>query len=127
MSFSGRAQSLVTMTACDPIADSCPLRTSWRRFLADDTEIQWYRCRAQEEKSVLSRLAIAFVLTLAVTAVNAQDTKSEASNTPAVASANGTTPFLFFGGTIMAPAWVMIVGERSLPDAITSHSSIKNI
>jgi hypothetical protein len=45
----------------------------------------------------MSRIAIAFVLALAATAANAQDTKSEQSQTPAVASANGTTPFLFDG------------------------------
>jgi hypothetical protein len=45
----------------------------------------------------MSRLAIAFVFALAATAVNAQDTKSEQSHTPAVASANGTRPFLFDG------------------------------
>ena len=45
----------------------------------------------------MSRLAIAFVLALAATAANAQDTKSEQSHTPAGASANGTRPFLFDG------------------------------
>ena len=45
----------------------------------------------------MSRLAIALVLALAATGVNAQDTKSGQSNTPAVASANGTRPFLFDG------------------------------
>ena len=45
----------------------------------------------------MSRLAIAFVLVLAVTSANAQDTKSEQSHTPAVASPNGTRPFLFDG------------------------------
>ena len=48
----------------------------------------------------MSRLAIAFVLALAMTAANAQDTqdtKSEQSHTPGVASANGTRPFLFDG------------------------------
>jgi hypothetical protein len=45
----------------------------------------------------MSRLAIAFVLVLAVTSVNAQDTKSEQSQTPAVASTNGARPFLFDG------------------------------
>jgi hypothetical protein len=43
----------------------------------------------------MSRLAIAFVLALA--AANGQDTKSGQSDTPAVASANGTRPFLFDG------------------------------
>jgi hypothetical protein len=45
----------------------------------------------------MSRLAIAFVLALAATATNAQDTKSEQPHTPAVAGANGTRPFLFDG------------------------------
>ena len=45
----------------------------------------------------MSRLAIAFVLALAATAANAQVTKSEQSQTPAVASANGSRPFLFDG------------------------------
>jgi hypothetical protein len=45
----------------------------------------------------MSRLAIAFVLALAATGANAQDTKSEQPQTPAVASANGTRPFLFDG------------------------------
>jgi hypothetical protein len=45
----------------------------------------------------MSRLAIAFVLALAATAANAQHTKSGQSQTPAVASANGTRPFLFDG------------------------------
>ena len=43
----------------------------------------------------MSRLAIAFVLALAATAANAQDTKQ--SPTPDVASADGTRPFLFDG------------------------------
>jgi hypothetical protein len=45
----------------------------------------------------MSRLVTAFVLALAATAANAQDTKSEQSQTPAVASADGTRPFLFDG------------------------------
>ena len=45
----------------------------------------------------MSRLAIAFVSALAATTANAQATKSEQSQTPAVASANGTRPFLFDG------------------------------
>jgi hypothetical protein len=45
----------------------------------------------------MSRLAIAFVVVLAVTSTNAQDTKSEQSQTPAVASTNVTRPFLFDG------------------------------
>jgi hypothetical protein len=43
----------------------------------------------------MSRLAIAFVLALAATAANAQDTKSGQSRTPDVTSANETRPFLF--------------------------------
>jgi hypothetical protein len=65
------------------------------------TETRSYRAprwsRAQEEKPVMSRLAIAFVLALAAVAANAQDTKSGQSQTPAVAGANGTRPFLFDG------------------------------
>ena len=53
--------------------------------------------RPQEEKPVMSRLAIALVLALAATGANAQDTKSGQSDAPAVASANGTRPFLFDG------------------------------
>jgi hypothetical protein len=45
----------------------------------------------------MSRLAIAFVLALAATAANAQDTTSGQSRTPVVASTNGTQPFLFDG------------------------------
>ena len=45
----------------------------------------------------MSRLAIAFVLALVATAASAQDTRSEQSQTPAVASANETRPFLFDG------------------------------
>ena len=45
----------------------------------------------------MSRLAIAFVFALAATAANAQDSESEQSQTPPVASANGTRPFLFDG------------------------------
>ena len=45
----------------------------------------------------MSRLATAFVLVLAATAADAPDTKSEQSQTPTVASANGTRPFLFDG------------------------------
>jgi hypothetical protein len=43
----------------------------------------------------MSRPAIAFALALAATTANAQDTKSEQSQTPAVASGNGLRPFLF--------------------------------
>jgi hypothetical protein len=45
----------------------------------------------------MSRLAIAFVSVLAATAANAESTKSEPSQAPAVASTNGTRPFLFDG------------------------------
>ena len=45
----------------------------------------------------MSRFAIAFVLALAATAANAQDTRSDQSQTPAVAGANETRPFLFDG------------------------------
>ena len=45
----------------------------------------------------MSRPAIAFVLALAATTANAQDTKSEQPQTPAVASGNGLRPFLFDG------------------------------
>jgi hypothetical protein len=46
----------------------------------------------------MSKLAIAFVLALAATAAHAQDTRSEQSQTPAVADANeNTRPFLFDG------------------------------
>jgi hypothetical protein len=48
----------------------------------------------------MSRLAIAFVSALAATTANAQATKSEQSQTPAVASANATRPFLFDGRMI---------------------------
>ena len=45
----------------------------------------------------MSRLATAFMLALAATTANAQDTKSEKSNAAAVASENGMRPFLFDG------------------------------
>ena len=45
----------------------------------------------------MSRLAIAFVSALAATAANAQATKSEQPQKPAVATANETRPFLFDG------------------------------
>jgi hypothetical protein len=60
-----------------------------------DIPARW--SRAQEEKPLVSRLAIAFVLALAATAANARDTKSGQSQTPAAVSANGTRPFLFDG------------------------------
>ena len=43
----------------------------------------------------MSRLAIAFVLALAATTANAQDTRSGQSQTPAGAPGNGLRPFLF--------------------------------
>jgi hypothetical protein len=43
------------------------------------------------------RLAIAFVLTLAATAANAQDSSSGPSRTQAVTGTTGTRPFLFDG------------------------------
>ena len=51
----------------------------------------------RRRRAVMSRLAIAFVSALAATTANAQATKSEQSQTPAVADANGTRPFLFDG------------------------------
>src|SRR6185437_7219541 len=53
--------------------------------------------RAQEEKPVMARLTIAFVLAWAATAANAQGINSDRSQTPAVASADETRPFLFDG------------------------------
>ena len=53
-----------------------------------------------EGEPIMSRLAIAFLSALAATTVNAQGTKSEQSQTPAAASANGTRPFLFDGRMI---------------------------
>jgi hypothetical protein len=43
----------------------------------------------------MSRLAIAFVAALAATAANAQATRSDQSQPPAVAGTDGTRPFLF--------------------------------
>jgi hypothetical protein len=43
----------------------------------------------------MSRLAIAFVLALAATTANAQDTRSGQPQTPAGAHGNGLRPFLF--------------------------------
>ncbi len=45
----------------------------------------------------MSRLAIAFVLVLAATAANAQETRSGQSPAPAADSADGQRPFLFDG------------------------------
>jgi hypothetical protein len=49
------------------------------------------------EKFIMSRLAIAFVMALAATAAQAQDTKSGQSPQPTVGSENETKPFLFDG------------------------------
>jgi hypothetical protein len=53
--------------------------------------------RPQVEKPVMSRLAIALVVALAATGANVQNAKSGQSDTPAIASSNGTRPFLFDG------------------------------
>lgn len=45
----------------------------------------------------MSRLAIAFVLTLAATAANAQADTPARAHTPAMAGANAPRPFLFDG------------------------------
>jgi hypothetical protein len=45
----------------------------------------------------MSRLAIAFVAALAATAANAQGSKAEQPQTPAITSADATRPFLFDG------------------------------
>jgi hypothetical protein len=45
----------------------------------------------------MSRQAMAFVLALAATAANAQDTKPKKPHTPVAANATGTQPFLFDG------------------------------
>jgi hypothetical protein len=45
----------------------------------------------------MPRLTIAFVLALAATAANAQGSKSDSSQTSAIASADETRPFLFDG------------------------------
>jgi hypothetical protein len=50
-----------------------------------------------EERPIMSRLAIAFVLALVSVAANAQGTGSGQSQTPAVASGDGLRPFLFDG------------------------------
>jgi hypothetical protein len=45
----------------------------------------------------MSRLAIAFVLVLAATTANAQNSGTAQSQTPGAASTDGTRPFLFDG------------------------------
>ena len=65
------------------------------------TMIETVSCRRANglcaKEPVMSRLATAFVLALAATAANAQDTPSEQSRAPAVAGTYGTQPFLFDG------------------------------
>lgn len=63
----------------------------------------------------MSRLAIAFVLALAATTANAQDTKPEQSQTPAEAHGNGLRPFLF-------DARMPGDGSRQRPVADENHS-----
>src|SRR6516162_7685958 len=53
--------------------------------------------RAQQEESIMSRLAIAFALALVATAANAQDATPGLSRAPAVGNPNVTQPFLFDG------------------------------
>ena len=53
--------------------------------------------RAQEEESIMLRVAIAFALALDATAANAQDAAPGQSRAPAVGNPNGTQPFLFDG------------------------------
>jgi hypothetical protein len=53
--------------------------------------------RAQQEESIMSRLAIAFALALVATAANAQDATPGLSRAPAVGNPNLTQPFLFDG------------------------------
>jgi hypothetical protein len=72
---------------------------------------------AQKGKLVVSRLAIAFVLALASIAANAQNTKPEQSQTPAVPSANGTRPFLFDGRMIGDGARQGTLPDDHHPDA----------
>ncbi len=54
-------------------------------------------CNAQEEVLVMSKLTIAFALTLATTAANAQNPNFGQSHASNVASADGMQPFLFDG------------------------------
>jgi hypothetical protein len=51
----------------------------------------------EEEKPIMSRLAIAFASALAATIATAQDAPSRQSQAPAATSTNGTQPFLFDG------------------------------
>lgn len=51
----------------------------------------------EEEKPIMSRLAIAFALALAAITADAQDAPSRQSRAPAATSRNGTQPFLFDG------------------------------
>jgi hypothetical protein len=65
----------------------------------------------------MSRLAIAFALALASVAANAQDTKPEQSQTPAVHSADGTRPFLFDGRMRDDGARQRAVADENHPNA----------
>ena len=65
----------------------------------------------------MSRLAIAFVLALAATATHAQGTRSEQSQTPAVASGNGLRPFLFDGRMIGDGARQRALADDHRPNA----------
>jgi hypothetical protein len=65
----------------------------------------------------MSRPAIAFVLALAATAANAQDTRSEQPQTPAVASGNGLRPFLFDGRMPGDGARQRAVADEKHPNA----------
>jgi hypothetical protein len=63
------------------------------------TETELYR-RADpvlEEKSIMSRLVVAFALALAATTATAQEAPPRQSQAPAATSTNGTQPFLFDG------------------------------
>ena len=65
----------------------------------------------------MSRLAIAFVLALAATTANAQDTRTEQSQTPAAASGNGLRPFLFDGRMPGDGARRKAVADENHPNA----------
>ena len=65
----------------------------------------------------MSKLAIVFVLALAATAANAQDTKSEQPQTPAVASGDGLRPFLFDGRMPNDGARQRAVADDNHPNA----------
>jgi hypothetical protein len=65
----------------------------------------------------MSRPAIAFVLALAATAADAQDTKFEQSLAPAVASGKGLRPFLFDGRMPGDGSRQRAVADENLPNA----------